>query len=403
MVNSFISKIRFRNVLYFFALIAGWPCVFGLMGWLPDYKLCYGGLAVVLGIICMSKRIFKAPYIITYLIVIQCVTWALFSAIHSDMAYFTRVFYLIIVYMLLALMYHYGDTIKYIKIFNGWLMLQAILGTIGVVLVLTNVLYPFFEFEQMDGTNGYFFGLFTTKTYLGGLVRNAGFFDEPGALANWGVMALLLNKIFLDNKRMERLILVGLVSTFSMAYFIQAFLYLLMFNTKKKGGGFYALITIVLFVVVLMFFGSFNDDVNNAIWGRFQLDNTTGRLAGDNRTSLAEVTLVYFMQAPIWGHGASNLIALSQHSGEFVGANPFSLLAADGLVGYGVSLLPFIFVFVKKRNNRNISFAWLIILVGFLQRPYDGTQLLYPLVIYLFLQAEIIYNKHGLYPNMKKQ
>ncbi len=403
MTKSFVSKIKFRHILYFFALIAGWPCVFGLMGWLPDFKLCYMALAAVLGAICLSKGALKMPQTITNLIFIQCVTWGIYSLIHSDTAYYTRIFYLVIVYMLLALMYHYRETIRYVKIFNGWILLQAVLGTIGVLLVLMNILHPFFEFEQMDGRTGYFFGLFTTKAYLGGLVRNAGFFDEPGALANWGVIALLMNKIFLDDKLVERLLVIGLVSTFSMAYFIQVSLYLLLFNTKKKGGGFYALIAFVLFFCVLTFFASFNEDINRAIFGRFQMDNTTGKLAGDNRTALTEVTLAYFLQAPIFGHGASGLIALSQHSGEFVGGNPFSLLAADGIVGYGISLLPFIFILVKNRyKNKEILFAWLIILAGFFQRPYDGTQLLYPLLIYLFLQTELLYNRTGFYTALDK-
>ena len=58
------------------------------------------------------------------------------------------------------------------------------------------LLEPLFQFIEMDGRPGYFYGLFTTNTVFGGFVRNAGFYDEPGALSNWGVFALLFNKLF---------------------------------------------------------------------------------------------------------------------------------------------------------------------------------------------------------------
>ena len=370
--------------------------MFYMMGILPDYKINYIACFVVLLLICISQKALKPHKTIFMLILVQCLTWAIYSVIHLDTAYFTRIFYLMIVYLLLSLVYKRRETINYIELFNGWCLLQALLGTIGVLLVLLNILQPISTFIEMDGNLGYNFGLFTTKTYFGGLVRNGGFFDEPGALAFWGVIALLMNKVFIGNRKIENLLLIGLISTFSMAYFIQVAMYFMLFNrgTKIKT----TIVSVGLFSLLLYFFVSFNEDLNEAILGRFLFDSSTGQFEGDNRSDLAEVSFHYFKQAPLFGNGATGMITISERIGEFVGSNPFTLLAVDGIIGYGIALLPFFVVLLKKSRNKYILYSWLIILAGFLQRPYDSTQLLYPLSIYLFLQAELIFDKTNNYP-----
>ena len=41
MFEKIKAYLNLRYFLYFFALIAGWPCVFFLMGWLPHYTINY--------------------------------------------------------------------------------------------------------------------------------------------------------------------------------------------------------------------------------------------------------------------------------------------------------------------------------------------------------------------------
>ena len=74
--------LNFRYFLYFFSFIAGWPCVFYLMGWLPHYTVNY----VLLFVMAMSYVIirkcgqFDKP--INDLILIQVFGWIFFSLIH---------------------------------------------------------------------------------------------------------------------------------------------------------------------------------------------------------------------------------------------------------------------------------------------------------------------------------
>lgn len=377
-----------KNLLYFFSFIAGWPCVFYLMGWLPNYQFNY----VILLLFCIIYLIIKQSYnlniVITNLIIIQILTWFFYYIIHSDTSYITRIFYLTLTFCLLKIQ-TLDKSYNLFKIFDSWITLQVILGAIGMILVLVGVLKPLFTFTEMDGRPGYFFGIFTTNTYLGGLVRNAGFFDEPGALANWGIYALLINKIFVKNKIIEYPLIIGLLSTLSTAYYIQIILYLLFYYRKNSKS---LIISLLIIYIAMLIFASYNHEINDAIFGRFEYSTETGSFKGDNRSELFNRTWGIFKKYPIIGLGAEQLgIDSWKIFGGFVGGNFFYNLAADGIIGFIITYLPLIFLFKKSTQDKNILFLSIILLVGFLQRPYDSTQLLYPLLIYSILYYTLNY------------
>jgi len=277
------------------------------------------------------------------------------------------------------------ERLGFVKTYNSWLVFQAIAGSIGFILVIVGILQPIFEFRELDMRPGYFFGLFTTNTYFDGLVRNAGFYDEPGALAFWGIYALIINKLFVDNKKMEKLLIFGLISTLSLAYFIQIAVYVFFFCREKRRK---LLPYIAAFLFVLMLFSSFNERMKDAIWGRMEYDKETGTLAGDNRSKMTKVCWDIFKSSPIVGQGARHLIEISQERRVFVGANANFTLACDGLVGQIIVWSPFFLLFRLRRYDKKYGWAFWILILGFLQRPYDGTQLLYPLMSFtIVMQA----------------
>lgn len=97
------------------------------------------------------------------------------------------------------------------------------------------------------------------------------------------------------------------------------------------------------------------------------------------------------------GQGAQHLLEISAERKVFVGANPNFSLACDGIVGQFVYWSPFFFLFGLRRYDKKFGWAFWILIVGFLQRPYDGTQLLYPLMSFsIVLQAynSIFYKKN---------
>ena len=385
MIDEFKEYITLRNLIFFFSFIAGWPCVFYLMGWLPHYQINYIILFIACALFILAKGIGDIPAEIRTIIFIQIIGWILFSFFHADGTYFTRILMLVITWLILRMQYEDSRQYGFCKLYDGWLSFQAICGTIGMILVVVGLLQPLSRFIEMDGRPGYFFGLFTTNTYLGGLVRNAGYFDEPGALAFWGMYALLLNKLFIKNKIVEYVLIGGLISTLSIAYFIQLSIYLLVFYRERT----WKLVLTVSFVYLILRMISFYDDVfYQAIFGRFEFNSDTGTFAGDNRSELMERCWKIFCDNPLFGIGASVLASpeVAQQYG-FVGANFFLNWAADGLVGGIITYLPLYSIYklhIEKPIYRWVAF---ILLVGFLQRPYDSTQLLFPLLTYTLLLA----------------
>jgi len=377
------TYLKYRYFLYFFALVAGWPCVFYLMDWLPFYKTNYIVLFVLVGVTALIKNTYRfVPKTILVIIVFQIMVWLLYSLIYIDGSYLTRVFLLLITLSILGIQLSYRNKFEFIRTYNFWLVLQTVAGAIGFVLVLLGLLYPISQFIQMDGRPGYFYGLFTTNAVFDGFIRNAGFYDEPGALAFWGIFALLLNKLYVDNKKIEYLLLFGLISTLSMAYFIQVFAYLFFFykNQRQK-----VIFPAILFLLVLIGIASFSEGLDNAIFGRFTVDEQTGTLSGDNRLDLMERCWRIFTTSPMIGVGATNLATVISNKEGFVGANFFVNWASDGILGVVVTYVPLLFLLILGQRKRQYKYAFIILLLGYFQRPYTDTQLLYPLVLYTIL------------------
>ena len=393
MLKFIITYLKYKYLLYVFALLAGWPCVFYLMGWLPDYTVNYVILFVLAGATALIKNAYRhVPKPIAIIISIQIFCWFFYTVFYQDSSYLTRVFLLFITLSILGIQLSYRDKYEFINTYNFWLVFQAVAGSIGFVLVFSGLLKPLSQFIEMDGRPGYFYGLFTTNAVFEGFIRNAGFYDEPGALACWGIFALLLNKLFIDNKKIEYLLIFGLISTLSMAYFVQLILYFFYFYKKqwKK-----LVLPVISFLILLISMASLDEGIDYAIFGRFASNEQTGGLTGDNRTQLLLKTLNVFKTSPIFGVGATNLSTKYADDDSFLGANFFVNWAADGILGSLVTYLPFFLLFKLGKYKRQYKYAFLIIILGFIQRPYTDTILLYPLISYtLVLYAYLDIRKY---------
>lgn len=378
-IYKLAEKITYRHLLYFLALNVMWPSVFSFMGWLPDFKIGVILLAAICSVIVLSNVRGALPNPVGNIILIQLCTFVLFFVIHSDSSYLTRCFYLIVATMLLMIQAK-RPKMEFVDTYVGWLTIQAIMGAIGFILVYLGILHSFSTFREFDGHLGRFYGLFTTAVDFAsaGVLRVAGFFDEPGAFAFWGMIALLYNKLFINNKKVEIALIVGLISTLSMAYFIQLALYAYFFYRKNMSK---MLTRALLFVTILLFVASISPKLNDSIFGRFQYDTEKGTLKGDNRSRQTAVCFNIWTTSPLIGVGTRNLISIGQKTKEFVGANPLVFFAADGMIGQLVLWLPLFYLFILGKYRKEYRSSAIIIFVGFLQRPYDPTQLMYPLVM----------------------
>lgn len=368
--------LTYRYLLYFFALNAGWPSVLSFMGWLPEFRVGYI-ILTVLAFVYVIRKGGKVPSPIIAILCAQALCFSVYYIIYNDSSYLTRCFFLLICFFLLSI--QMGKTkMEFLDTYVGWLSLQAFMGGIGFILVIMGVLRPLSTFREFDGHIGEFYGLFTTTVSTDSLLRVAGFFDEPGAFAFWGFIALLVNKLFYENKKVERVLLLGLISTLSMAYYIQLAFYAFFFYKNKISK---LILPLALFLGLLSVIASYSPEMHDAIYGRFQYNKTTGTLQGDNRTEHAAVCLDIWKSSPIIGVGASKVNEIGDSMGVFVGANHAYSLAQDGLLGQIFLWLPLLYIFKLGAKQRKFRYASYLLFIGFLQRPYDSTQLLYPLIL----------------------
>lgn len=375
-----LQKLSYRNTLLFFSLIAAWPCVFSLMGYLPHYKWNI----LVLLFLCIlyamtSKAYFCIPQKLIRIVILQIVGNAIWFVLHSDASYITRIVFVSTAAMVVVIDLRKNNPLL-IKIFVYWVTLQGVLSFVGLLLCLFGLIEPLSTFEEMDGRIGYNFVFFTTNTYLGTFVRPAGFFDEPGALACWGIYAMILNRLIVKKKSVEYILMGTLFITQSLAYFVQLALFLFYFYKKSLRK---MLIPVMIPICVMGWIVNQSDLYYNSTVGRLEYDKSSGQFVGDSRVETREKAKYVFSQSPIIGVGASKMVNYYGNKIGDMSGNIYTFLAADGILGQLIMWIPYFYLFfVLGKQRRDVRWGTLILFVGLMQRPFDYNQLLFPLIIY---------------------
>jgi len=274
--------------------------------------------------------------------------------------------------------------------YNKWILLMAMLGTITFFLVLTTGLQPFMIVEdRAGGGNGkelynYYLTFSKANQNLVGMIRYSGFFDEPGAMGYWGIYALIINRLFVKNNRLETILIICLIFTFSLGYYVQAALYLILFNVKRKNIGQSVLVFILVGVVFGGVFhtqGTRYDAVFEKSFGRLEsIQEESGgtiSIAIDNRAENTENALREFLENPLLGTSNRDVA---------VGNNIYESLALYGIIGSVLILFPFfllLFWAIKYRDYELLK-AFIVIVAGFTHRPFHAS-LLYFFMIYCII------------------
>lgn len=370
------------QIIVWIALLSSYPYIFSLILPIPSF-----GVMQVLVLLCLiGWSLYKKPVLmnlpknITNIFIIQGLIWLIYVFIHRDTSYFTRIVYVFATYCCLVGLYNYPNGILiFFRRYNKWIMVMAIGGIIAFFLVLLADMQPLFEFIEQDDRPGYFFGMTATNTWIGNIIRYAGYFDEPGQMAFWGIWALLFNHLFIHNRLVEKLLLICLIFTLSLAYYIQALMYLLFFKIKKLKSAI-SLSFILAFIIGIAFYlKDSNPFLYEFTFARLEHDDM-GQLKGDNRSNLAENAKAVFIEHPIVGVGAR----FAQDHLEYMGDNPYTLLAYDGIIGTINSYLPLLFILILNYKRIEFFKVCAIIIVGYIQRPYS-VYFISPFILYSFL------------------
>ena len=357
-------------------LLLLYPFVFNRLFSLPSESILMlaGLFGFAFANVFSKKANVRFAPILTKCIIAQVLIWFLYSLLHNDSSYLTRVFVIILVSLILSLLERTNNTSKFINVWIYLMCFFSVGALLTFILHFIGIISPLVVTENTDGRPLYCFGLSCSNFIAGNVIRPSGYFDEPGALAYWGIFALLFNRLFIKNNKVEVITIISLFSTLSAAYFVQIALYFIFFYTKNIKN---AILPIILIggIVVL----GYSKVSDNEIIQRYTIERFEGGSIRSSRTELSEMAKQKFETSPIIGVGAS------EFEKEYMSDNPYEIPAKDGIIGLIITYLPLIVVLIKfGLKHKDVLFACLILVAGYLQRPFHVNVLHY-LMLYLFV------------------
>lgn len=267
------------------------------------------------------------------------------------------------------------DVIYYFKwvmaIALGGALVFWVLHLLGIPLISHYITSLNSEFSQ-----GYtaFPPFLVARNGADGFSRFFGPFDEPGVVGTVCLMLMYVEDYNLKDKK-NLVIFIACLCSFSFVFIMGSLIYLAFYVGSKniKRGILLGVLLIALYFVtkeIPIFY--------DLIYSRMEVDEASGKLAGDNRFGDAQLLYVGSLvgtPAFLWGDfGASE--------GEFLGAR--SIL--DAIISYGVVfcvlyLVWFISYSVKLIHNVRYILLFVILLISVL---YQRPNFIHPSYILLF-------------------
>lgn len=396
MYKSKISKkYRFIVLLVFLTLLCFYPYQFydlPLFSFIPSATVLILVFAVLfLFLLILLGTSVKIPKSVNTVLVLQILGLCVSFFIDHSLSYILDIFIMFLSIEMIVSIKSTIGLVYFYNVYNKWIALMTIGGTIVFFLVLLGV-PPLFQYtNSRDLRNFYSWGISFSNYYIPSvhMVRYSGFFDEPGAMAYWVTYALAFNKLFIKNKKIESILLLCTLFTFSLGYYVQLLIYILLFyfTSLKK------LVRNPLFFLAFAFFVfailKTKDTDYSIIY-----DNSIGRLvnlaeglnsdiltSGDGRGELEREAKAYFLNHPIFGVGRTQWENL-----PYMGDNRFETLAKDGIFGTLYIYLPFIFLILLAAYIKDAEMFKVILFlsIGFLHRPFHSFPLNF-FIMYSFL------------------
>lgn len=267
---------------------------------------------------------------------------------------------------------------------------MSIMGVIGWALVTFWGMMPFYIVIDRADEDRYIANYLLTFRALDNSnadnMRYAGFFDEPGAMGQWGIFALLFNKIFIKNKRVEFLLIFCLLLTFSMGLYLQFFFYMLFFYGNFKNGT-NTIVCLLLVIIVAIGikmtenteYDFFYQKTVGRIENIFDESRSSGKvnIAVDNRAKHTEIAYKAFTENPLFGSDKKDLD---------LGGNFYETLGLYGIVGSFFILSPYLLLLFWsiKYKDKDLFMCFIILVVGFSNRPFHNNLLTY-FILYTFI------------------
>ncbi len=218
-------------------------------------------------------------------------------------------------------------------------------------------------------TNGFYLTTFS-NTYLNGLIRPSGIFDEPGAFSLIICLVVALRESIGASRKVSwALLILGLI-TMSTAHAIFIVLYWIKTKWVTPGKTIISVVVVSSVLLLLMTFDNPIVAVMKCLLNRFRI--VDGAFVGDNRSVLIVNALNYLdLKTFLFGLDGDCILNLPSCSSKgYVQylANPFTLLVHYGIFISLPYYLTMAYLMLKAIKQRNLIVFGVFLLL--LQRPY---------------------------------
>lgn len=391
-IKSAPIGLKLSSLLVWCLLMSGYPFVFTYMIGYPSLLFIVFFFLLML-LFCFSKKKLKSPQIGLGL----SVMWLFFLfqfLLHGAISSISSMVQIIIVGVLFLFIENYISIITMIRQYILVIATIVIIAFLGGVLEFITGAQPLFYYTAHNGKSVAVF-LFTVCNsgidfVTHPIIRSSGIFDEPGTLAFYTMIALLLNAIYLKNKRIEKILLFLPITTFSVAHIMTFILYILLFKIKKKKQ--FILYTLLAGIITYGIYLAKDTEYHRIYQITVErFDKEDGEYKGNSRADLSHKAQKAFNENILFGIGAS------EQGDDSMASNPFTLLAYYGILGYIVVMIFFwdcLFYCLHlplSQYKYNCLKCLVILFTNFQQRPF-GTNI----VVFSSVLLLIIYIKRSL-------
>lgn len=393
-LRSFSYSDYFFLLLIYTAITATGPFVLREFSWHPGKSLTLSILVVFLFIFLIKKNV-RLPNFIVFIsgiILVQILYFITKNMYHFYMGYINTIPMLAGVIITTIFIISYIGFEKFIYsniIVFSWL---SLICSLGFFLALLGKIEPHLFFDRGNGEMVYHFYLTVANTLFpigeGHLIKMAGAFTEGGTMGFYIIHILLLNKISFDNKKYERILLISGLLTFSIAFYVSVFIYIILFYLNRS-----SLKTFLFFsglVIVSFYLFDYYKDTNSAVSYIYSFiferlgPYGTGVMSGGNRSELIIGSLPYIAEHPLFGYGYKYLMTTLNQN--FL-ASITGTIIMHGIIGFVFVFLHFLFLSLKAiqiavyKNNYFFLKASLIMSLNYIQRPFIGSYYPYLIII----------------------
>ncbi len=396
MLHNILLKVKNNKSLLLVWITLTSTAPFILYSWpYHPYKiLTFACLALMCFRIILRKKI-ELSKNLAVVIVLQMAFFFTMALLFSEYKLLNNIVQL---FSCLIVLIYINGFIGFEKFAKSYILVMMCMGIGGVLAFFIHLLVginPLLIVQYSATGTSYFLGLTTTNDYynLEGLrfLRFSGFFDEPGAFALFAFFALLINKLYFNEKKYELVLIFTTIFTFSMAFYVIVVVYFILFYVKKAYFKQWLFI-LSLLIVVFSFFSTYNgnDDflkeVKKNTFERFEQDGS-GDFKGNNRADAMKEDKAVFLENPFWGVVDSKKVR---------GSNIYSILGSYGVLGsvfyyillvYGIAL---IFLITDKASYWKALKVMILIALNFFHRPEFASSLIFIIIYTVIYKFELM-------------